>query len=106
MKYTKGNQSFNLDTKDCTYIKTRFNDGTGGETPWAFKSNSTQELFNANQVLHLLPFPSWGCKIPASNMGKSEIEDLSDERELHPDAWDEYIKNKIIDKEGNFLKNP
>ena len=112
MKYTKGDAKFSLDEdkREFDYVKVRIqldNEqfGVGGETPWAFKCKKTGNLFLANHAVALMPFPSWGMSIPSSSVNQEQADELYENRVLHPEAFEAYIENKVIDAEGNFL-NP
>jgi hypothetical protein len=105
MKYIKGNQSYKLD--DCKLIKLRLKDDEDFvETPWAKQFGSEKESVLQNHALAFTPFHSWGAVLPTTGTFNF-IETLEkQELVLHPEAWESYIENKVIDEEGNYIYNP
>ena len=101
MKYTKGKQTYSLEK--APFGKILLTDGIDfTESPWVKVSPKKDHYVLQNDALAFMPFPSWGAIIPSSHFVfldtlKSQV------LELHPDAWDGYLKLKIIDKDGNYI---
>ena len=105
-KYRKGNQTDKLE--DLPTIKIRLNRDGEGEHPWA--KQGADYVVLQNNALHFLPFNSWGAVLPSKNPpgDMRETIDIShlkpdDELELHPEAWDSYLENGVIEADGTFI---
>jgi hypothetical protein len=111
MKYVKGTQTYSI-AEDVEVIK--FNlvcDGTT-EGIWAVQGPDSVTL--RNHALCFYPFPSWGVVLPSKNppgdnRERIDVTALRGEKPsdtvltVHPDAWDDYLKDGVIDAEGNFI---
>lgn len=99
MKYIKGNQDYKL--SECKMIKLRIYDNKGyAETPWANRFESLDEAVLQNNIIGLMPYFSYGAVLPTtSRYNLNDIDVLT----LHPDIWEEYINDDIIDNDGNFI---
>jgi len=103
MKYIKGKQTYSLKDKKCKLVKVSLIDGEGfTENPWAIKCQGSDHCVLQNHALAFTPHPSWGVIIP----GNFNFLEMLKKQELtlHPEAWDEYRKQNIIDEDGNFIK--
>lgn len=101
MKYIKGDRTYKLD--DCKFIKLRLTDGNDfSETPWGkqYKDESTAVLMN--HALAFTPHPSWGAIVP---VGTFNFLTMLNKKELtlHPEAWESYLKEGVIDEQGNYI---
>lgn len=117
MKYTKGNQTFHLDADDDTVPTWKVNLQCAGESEGIWVKQGEGEVVLLNHALAFFPFPSWGTVIPSTSNPKntSDIRERIDITSLrgnspdetilmlHPEAWDQYIEQGIIDKDGNFI---
>ena len=108
MKYRKGNQSEKLDDSSMTTWKVGLIRDGEGEGIWVRQGPDYVVL--QNHALHFFPFPSWGVVLPSKNPPGDMREEIdishiqpSDGLELHPEAWDSYIKLGRIDEEGNVI---
>jgi hypothetical protein len=119
MKYVKGNQTFALtdDGKGEQVPMCKCRLVCQGEAEGIWIRQGHGEVALLNDSLAFYPFRSWGVIFPS----KSHPNDESDLREtidvtkirgtspdgvvltLHPEAWDSYIKQGIIDEDGNFI---
>lgn len=105
MKYIKGNQTYKLD--DCKLIKLRLKDNDDFvETPWAKRFENEDHSVLQNHALAFTPVHSWGAIIPS--ISTYNFIDMLEKRELtlHPEAWESYIENKVIDVDGNYIYKP
>lgn len=117
MKYIKGNQKYSLSDKSIPLLKCRVTCGNGSaEGIWVKQADN--EVVLQNDSIHFLPFRTWGMVLPS----KCTSKDTEGEREtidvtklrgsspegvvltLHPDAWNDYVKNKYIDENGDLLE--
>jgi hypothetical protein len=101
MRYIKGSQETVL--KDLPIIKVKMVDPQGEvESIWAREGKC--EIYLGN---HSVSFscPTWGVAFPYSGEDILLPEVFPEVLTLHPDAWEEYLKNGIIDKEGNLLQS-
>ena len=106
MKYTKGKQKYSLD--DCDMIKVRVVADGDGEIPWAKKHKGADHFVLMNDAISFYPCRSWGAVFYSSDkeVDVTEIRGESPadlELELHPEAWDQYIENGLIDSDGNII---
>ena len=121
MKYVKGTQTFPLDADDKTVptwkVNIQYTSGGRLETEGIWVKQGDGEVVLLNHALAFYPFPSWGTVIPS----KSNPKDTTDAREriditslrgtspdetiltLHPEAWDQYIDQGVMDADGNFI---
>jgi hypothetical protein len=102
MKYIKGNQIGSIES----YVQGRITlrDGMGfNEDPWIGKIPNTDTAVLLNHALAFTPHESWGAIVPNHSFNFLEML-AKQELTLHPEAWDIYIKENIIDEEGNHLK--
>jgi len=101
MKYIKGNQETILTL--LPLIKISLVDSQGDvERIWAREGEG--DVYLANRSISF-PHPTWGVVFPYSGEVIHLPEEFPEVLTLHPDAWEEYLKNGIIDKEGNFLQS-
>lgn len=77
----------------------------GGETPWVKKMSDGRQVLQ-NHALCFNPFPSWGMVLPAGY--EHNVDSYREKREipLHPEAYQYYLDEKLIDDEGNFIMPP
>jgi len=107
-------QRYKLDNKDL--IKVRVVAGVVGEAehvaerPWALYHKGEDHIVLQNDCLAFLPCRSWGAVLPYKEKESIDVTKLRGDGpedlvlELHPDAWDEYIKNGAIDEDGNYIE--
>lgn len=101
MKYTKSTHSDLL--KDGEMGKMRLTvDGEDPENIWVKRFTDYAVL--QNHALNLFPFESWGVIIPStgSTYDLRNIVEASG-LELHPEAWEEYVKAGIINDDGSYI---
>jgi hypothetical protein len=103
MIYRKGNQTEKLDAPP-TWKVGLIRDGDG-EGLWARQGPNYVVL--QNNALHFFPFYSWGVVLPSDNPPGELREEIDishlqpdDGLELHPEAWESYLKNGRIDEKG------
>lgn len=72
------------------------------ESIWAKLSPDGKSLILQNHAVGLYPFESWGMIIPRTTY---DLLELPENRVVHPEAWDAMIEAKIIDEEGNYIKD-
>jgi hypothetical protein len=74
----------------------------GPETPWVKTMSDGRQVLQ-NHAINFHPFPSWGMVLPAGY--EQDITGIRDAKEfpLHPEAYDKYVENGIIDAEGMFI---
>ena len=105
MKYVKADVTYKME--DLEQTKTLLGDGDPcNENIWVLKTPDGKGYVLQNHAVAFFPFESWGSIIPAN-----VIRNVSSLREsgvltLHPEAWDSYIENKVIDENGNLLPIP
>lgn len=98
MKYFKGTQTEKLE--DGVLGKLLLTDqGINPEGIWVKRFSGYSVL--QNHCIALYPFNSWGMILPTD--GKSYDLPLAIDIILHPDAWQEYLENNLIDENGNKL---
>lgn len=112
MKFIKGNQTSKLD--DLELCKLNLVRDGQNEGIWIRQDDG--EVILQNHALVFLPFPSWGVVLKSEHTTKTKTNQrervdvtdlLSDENAvitLHPEAWDNYIKNKHISEDGTPLE--
>ena len=72
------------------------------ETPWVKTMSDGRQVLQ-NHCVNLHPFPSWGMLLPAGyDQDITEIRE-NNQIPLHPEAYDQYLNDNIIDDEGNFI---
>ena len=101
MKYIKGSQESSLST--LPLIKVKMVDPKG-DFESILARQGDEEVYLQNHLFSLL-FHTWGVVFPYSGEVIHLPEEFPEVLTLHPDAWEEYLKNGIIDKEGNFLQS-
>ena len=107
MKYIKSPINTPLDDLKMGKVCLTVTDDEGpfSESPWSKKApdNSFQVLMN--HALIFLPFFSWGLIIHSCNynIDCNPIID-GDVLEIHPEAWDYYLTEGVIDQDGNLIK--
>ena len=111
MKYVKGDQEYKLDSKEM--IKVNLVHDGEIEGIWARQADDHIVLQNASLAFY--PLPSWGAVFPSTPDHESEYRkkiDVTSIRgdsplgtvlELHPEAWDKYIAQNMINEEGQLL---
>jgi hypothetical protein len=106
LKYRKGNQTDKLE--DLPTLKVRMVRDGDGEGPWV--KQGADYVVLQNHAVCFLPFHSWGTVFPSNNPPGENREtiDIShlqpdDGLELHPEAWDSYLENGIIEADGTFI---
>lgn len=100
MKYIKGNQTWKIE--DANRVKMRFQDDDDFvETPWGAKSPDGKEYALLNHALAFTPALSWGAIFNTTNVSFIPILDKQ-ELILHPEAYDYYKKEGVIDTDGNY----
>ena len=74
----------------------------GPETPWVKIMSDGRQVLQ-NHAINFHPFPSWGMVLPAGEA--LDITAIRDAKEfpLHPEAWQSYLEEGMIDEEGNFV---
>ena len=103
MKYVKGT-TFTTPMEQLNHGKIRLtmNDGFA-ETPWIGSApESPDEVVLLNHALIFSPFESWGMILPKGSSNMEEIR-KSEQITLHPEAFDKYIEEGIINAEGTPL---
>jgi len=104
MKYIKGTQTYKLARRPLT--KLSLTDGMDfTETPWAKTAPDGSHFVLQNHALAFTPHESWGAIIPTQRfnfLAMLKAQELT----LHPEAWKVYIKEKIIDAKGNYIRKP
>jgi|JI10StandDraft_1071094.scaffolds.fasta_scaffold00260_64 hypothetical protein len=104
MKYIRGNQTWKIE--GATSVKMRFKDNEDFvETPWGAKSPDGKEYALLNHALAFTPALSWGAIFDNTNVMFTPILEKQ-ELTLHPEAYDYYEKEGVIDKEGNYTPKP
>jgi len=101
MKYTKGKQTYTL--HDCTMTKIRLTDGGDfTENIWAKHNAGESHSILQNTACAFTPFPSWGAVIPT--LGSFNFLKMLESKilELHPEAYEYYLKEGVIDEHGNY----
>ena len=89
--------------KDGTMGKMRLVvNGEDPENIWVKRFNGYSVL--QNHAINLFPFESWGAIIPSVN-GEFDLNGIRESMvlELHPEAYDEYVKQSIIQPDGTFI---
>lgn len=100
MKYIRGNQTWKI--KDADQVKMRFADDEDFvEHPWGAKSPDGKEYALLNHALAFTPALSWGAIFDTTNVMFTSILEKQ-ELVLHPEAYDYYNKEGVIDEEGNY----
>lgn len=107
MKYVKGNFKGNIDPakdENTKHGKVRLTMPDGfSETPWVVeRKDEPDHVVLVNHALIFMPFHSWGMIIPKGKSNMAEIR-KSEVITLHPEAFDTYVEEGIIDTEGNPL---
>lgn len=114
MKYVKGSQVYKLD--DLKLCKIRLVREDCGEGIWVRQADG--EVILQNQALAFLPYVSWGTVFKSKyNTGSTSntreeidvtkmcLDDMKDcTLTIHPDVWNSYIEEGIIDNDGSPLK--
>lgn len=74
----------------------------GGEKPWVKVMTDGRQVLQ-NHALCFNPFPSWGMILPGGY--EHNVDHIRESREipLHPEAYQFYLDEKLIDDEGNFI---
>jgi hypothetical protein len=103
MKYIKGKQTSSSETYKKS--KMRLTDGDDfSENIWVGIIPDSNEVMLLNHALAFYPFESWGAILPNSS-SFNFLETLEkQELTLHPEAWDALIERKIINEEGEYIK--
>lgn len=108
IKYTKvADATEAMDDLELGKVRLSHTDGEEGsiaETPWVKKMSDGRQIL-VNHALCFHPFPSWGMII-----GDGYEHDVTSIREakeipLHPEAFDYYIEEGLIDEAGNFKQH-
>jgi len=113
MKYIKGPQNYSLESLETC----KCNVVCSGNSEGIWVKQADGEVILQNHSLAFYPFPTWGLVLPS----KSHTKDTSNTREridvtalrgdspdktvltIHPEAWESYLKEGVIDEEGNFI---
>lgn len=76
--------------------------GEGSESIWVKRFSDYSVL--QNHAINLYPFESWGAVIPSVG-DEFNLADIRESMviELHPEAYDEYVKQSIIQEDGTFI---
>lgn len=99
-KYIKGTQKWKIWDANT---KVRFTDTEWpSENIWAYRNSEDRIYIALNNALMFMPYFSWGAVV--TKLKSYEDIDNLEEIELHPEAWDYYIKQWVIDEEWNFIK--
>lgn len=103
MKYEKADLSYSMES--CVQGKIRLHDNESfAETPWVARSEGADHAILLNHALMFLPYVSWGAVLPTTQISFNPLDILEKGViQLHPEAWDAYIQNKVIDEQGNYL---
>jgi hypothetical protein len=111
MRYQKGTQDYALEDKEMI----KANIVCQGDTEGVWVRQAEDHVVTQNAMLHFYPFPSWGIVLPSTPDSDSEYRetiDITELRgdtakgvvlELHPEAWEKYVSDNIIDNEGYML---
>jgi hypothetical protein len=103
MKYIKGEQSYKIES--CKQGKIRMHDGKGfAETLWIAEDPNGKDSILINHAVAFTPHVSWGAVIPAR--GSFNFLEMLNKQELvlHPEAFDQYVKQGIIDDAGYYVE--
>tara|TARA_R110000868_G_scaffold46247_4_gene152959 strand:+ start:1143 stop:1481 length:339 start_codon:yes stop_codon:yes gene_type:complete len=101
MLYKKGTQDYTLD--ECVNVKVRLTDGMGfSESPWGKQHQGRSEVVLQNHALAFTPYPSWGVVLPSTSLNFLAMLEAG-ELTLHPEAWEQYIEQSVIDETGAYL---
>lgn len=101
VKYTRSAHTDPL--KDGTMGKMRLVvNGEDPENIWVKRFSGYSVL--QNHALNFFPFESWGAIIPSTGT-EFDVNDIRETMtlELHPEAYDEYVKQSIIQEDGTFI---
>lgn len=76
--------------------------GDGSETPWVKVMTDGRQVLQ-NHAVSFYPFPSWGMVLPkGSEINVDEYRE-KEEIPLHAHVFKSYLKDGVIDEEGNFI---
>lgn len=74
----------------------------GSESPWVKVMTDGRQVLQNHSVI-LNPFPSWGMILPAGEVHNMDPIKETCEIPLHPEAFQNYLDEKLIDEDGNFI---
>lgn len=98
VKYIRGTQTSKIEEGVQGKMRLHIND----EDPENIWIRTCEDgIVIQNHAFNLYPFSSWGAIVPKDGNLISIRESM--EITLHPEAYDEYLKQGIIDAEGNFI---
>lgn len=110
MKYIKGTfaGSIDYDTDKATILgKQRLTMPDGfSENLWVGKRTENPDtVVLLNDALIFMPFHSWGAII---GKGQNDMSELRKKEviELHPEAFDAYLKQGVINEQGEIINDP
>lgn len=103
MKYVKAEVDYKIEDQPKGKIVLKDNEDFR-ESPWIAKPKDQNHVVLLNHALLFLPFNSWGVILPTTS-SEFDVTDLQEKQELllHPEAFDAYLENGVIDAEGNYL---
>lgn len=99
MKYVKADLDYKLE--DMPHGKIRlYDDEDFAETPWVKKA--TDHVVLVNDALMFMPYRSWGVVLRTTSGSLNPLKLIGEGvLELHPEAWEQMLKYKLMDEEGN-----
>ena len=103
MKYVKGEQKDTIESGELGKMRLVV-DGEDTENIWVRRLPNDKVSVLQNHALNLYPFSSWGTIIPSIG-SQFDLKEMRDkfQLELHPEAYDGYLEQGAIDKDGNFI---
>lgn len=106
LKYRKGEQAETMESLPLSKV----NLVRDGEVEGIWVRQGADFIVLQNTSLAFYPFPSWGVVLPSKNPPGDNRErvdvshmEVSDGLELHPEAWEEYLKQGVMREDGTFI---